>query len=114
MIACSAMRTIQMSIVALTMLALCSCGFSHEEQMDGPYYLIAVDATDEMDVSYKVNDDGSYVGRIPAGRSARADAPAVTCLTSSSSASTQKVLREARMRLPVVVLLPDYWSSRMR
>jgi hypothetical protein len=64
MMAYATVRTLQRGISASMMLALLGCGFSHEDHIDGPYYLVAVDTQKEMDVSYKV-DDGSYVGRIP-------------------------------------------------
>ena len=57
--------SVAVGIGALLVLRACSSGLVHEEQLDGPYYLTAVDAQDEMDVSYKV-DEGAYVGRIPA------------------------------------------------
>lgn len=45
-------------------LALAGCGgLVHEEQIVGNYYLIAVDTSDQMDVSYRVRD--VYIGRIP-------------------------------------------------
>jgi hypothetical protein len=42
----------------------CGCGFVHDEQLTGPYRLIALDTLDQMDVSYSLPGGGA-VGRIP-------------------------------------------------
>lgn len=44
-------------------LAIPACGFVHDEHIDGPYRLIAVDVTDQMSVCYQLKD--ACVGRIP-------------------------------------------------
>jgi hypothetical protein len=44
-------------------LLLSGCGFVHDEQLTGPYRLIAVDTLDQMSVSYRL-PDGAAVGRI--------------------------------------------------
>ena len=43
--------------------ALAACGFAHEEVIDGPYRLVAVDTMDQLRVCYEV--DGGCVGRTP-------------------------------------------------
>jgi hypothetical protein len=46
------------------MLAGCH-GMAHDEQIDGPYWLTAIDTLEEMHVSYDMGG-GSSIGRIPA------------------------------------------------
>jgi hypothetical protein len=50
--------------IFLAALLISSCGFVHDEQIDGPYRLVAIDVDEEMDVCYEVQD--ACVGRIPA------------------------------------------------
>jgi hypothetical protein len=50
------------SIFAATAL-VAGCGFVHDERLDGPYRLIAVDADSEMRVCYDLGD-GNCIGRI--------------------------------------------------
>jgi hypothetical protein len=45
-------------------LVLSGCGFVHDEQLTGPYHLIAVDTLGEMSLSYRL-PGGRAVGRIP-------------------------------------------------
>ncbi len=47
--------------VAVSLLS--GCGFAHDEQLTGPYRLIAVDTLDQMSVSYGL-PGGDAVGRI--------------------------------------------------
>jgi len=42
---------------------LAGCGFVHDEKIDGPYRLVAVDVHSEMSVCYSVGSD--CIGRIP-------------------------------------------------
>jgi hypothetical protein len=41
----------------------CGLGFSHDEQIVGPYRLIAVDVSEQMHVAYSLGKDA--IGRIP-------------------------------------------------
>lgn len=41
------------------------CGFVHDEQLVGPYRLIAVDTEDDLDLSYRL-PGGDAIGRVPA------------------------------------------------
>jgi hypothetical protein len=50
------------SICAATAL-LAGCGFVHDEQLDGPYRLNAVDVDSQMSVCYDLGD-GDCIGRI--------------------------------------------------
>ena len=50
------------SILAATAL-LAGCGFVHNERLDGPYRLNAIDAGSEMSVCYDLGD-GNCIGRI--------------------------------------------------
>jgi hypothetical protein len=45
------------------LLILSSCGFVHDESIDGPYRVVAVDIDSQMDVCYQIPD--GCVGRIP-------------------------------------------------
>lgn len=55
-----ARRTVYGTLV----LVLAGCGFGKESNVDGPYYLVAIDAPNDMSVSYRVGQ-GGYVERIP-------------------------------------------------
>ena len=51
-------------IVSLTvMMLLFACGFVHDEHLIGPYRLIAVDVSKQMNISYSL-PSGDAVGRI--------------------------------------------------
>jgi hypothetical protein len=50
------------SILATTAL-LAGCGFVHDEPLDGPYRLSAIDANSQMSVCYDLGD-GDCIGRI--------------------------------------------------
>jgi hypothetical protein len=50
------------SILATTAL-LAGCGFVHDELLDGPYRLTAIDANSQMSVCYDLGD-GNCIGRI--------------------------------------------------
>jgi hypothetical protein len=39
-----------------------ACGFVHDQKIDGPYPLVAIDVDEEMDVCYSIQD--ACVGRI--------------------------------------------------
>lgn len=45
-------------------VAVAGCGFVHDEEIDGPYRLVAVDTVDQLRVCYEV--EGGCVGRTPA------------------------------------------------
>lgn len=47
----------------LSVALLSGCGFVHDEQLTGPYRLIAVDTLDQASVSYAL-PNGAAVGRI--------------------------------------------------
>lgn len=49
-------------------VAVAGCGFVHDQGIDGPYRLVAVDAIDQLRVCYEV--EGDCVGRTPAPVSA--------------------------------------------
>lgn len=51
------------ALLAGCTVALSACGFVHEEVIDGPYRLVAVDTTDQLRVCYEV--DSGCVGRTP-------------------------------------------------
>ena len=51
------------SSVAALLAALTACGFVHDERIDGPYRLSAIDVDEEMSVCYDLGD--ACVGRIP-------------------------------------------------
>lgn len=53
----------QIAIVFASFLLLAGCGFVHDERIDGPYRLIAVDGDDEMSLSYSL-PGGNAIGRI--------------------------------------------------
>ncbi len=40
-----------------------ACGFVHDEHIDGPYRLVAIDVSEEMAICYEIED--GCVGRIP-------------------------------------------------
>jgi hypothetical protein len=56
----------QLFAYSLCVLALggCNLGFSHDEKIDGPYRLIAVDTKDQLSVCYEL-PSGDSIGRIP-------------------------------------------------
>lgn len=47
----------------LIALAVTACGFVHDQTIDGPYRLVAIDVMEQMDVCYSIQD--ACVGRIP-------------------------------------------------
>jgi hypothetical protein len=47
----------------MSVLLVSGCGFVHDEHITGPYRLIAVDADNQMSISYDLGD-GSAAGRI--------------------------------------------------
>ena len=57
------MNARQYGLVATAVL-FSGCGFVHDEHLVGPYRLIAVDVSEQMNVSYSL-DSGEAVGRIP-------------------------------------------------
>jgi hypothetical protein len=44
------------------LLALAGCGFAYDEQIAGPYRLVAVDSGEQMSLCYSL--DGNCVGRV--------------------------------------------------
>jgi hypothetical protein len=46
-------------LIAVTVVA---CGFVHDQTIDGPYRLVAIDVEEQMDVCYSIQD--ACVGRI--------------------------------------------------
>jgi hypothetical protein len=64
MIGSAFIRAVSGALCVWIAVCLHGCGYSHEEQIDGPYYLAAIDAPDLMRVYYRVSEHG-YVGRIP-------------------------------------------------
>ena len=61
----SPLPTVTLTILlALAVVAVLSgCGFVHDEHLVGPYYLTAVDTTEQMSLGYAVEGE-SRVGRI--------------------------------------------------
>ncbi len=55
---------IRLSLYFITAFCFVGCGFVHDEEIVGPYRLIAVDTDSQMNVSYD-SGDGSAIGRIP-------------------------------------------------
>jgi hypothetical protein len=48
----------------MTLVTLISgCGFAHDEHLDGPYYLTAVDISEQMSLSYDTGN-GNRIGRV--------------------------------------------------
>jgi hypothetical protein len=41
-----------------------ACGFVHDETIDGPYRVVAIDVGEEMSVCYTVDESGDCIGRI--------------------------------------------------
>jgi len=60
------LNLIASGILAAVWLPGCSLGFHWDERIDGPYFLVAVDALEEMSVSYREppNTSGSAFGLI--------------------------------------------------
>ena len=58
------MFLIRFALYSAVASCFASCGFVHDEEIVGPYRLIAVDTDSQMSVSYDVGN-GSTVGRIP-------------------------------------------------
>jgi hypothetical protein len=52
------------ALAALTLLLLAACGFVHDEHIDGPYRLVAVDSLSDMVVCYDLGG-GNCIGRTP-------------------------------------------------
>lgn len=50
-------------VLVVFALLLGACGFVHDEHIDGPYRLVAIDVLEQMAVCYEV--EGGCVGRIP-------------------------------------------------
>jgi hypothetical protein len=46
----------------LIAVAVAACGFVHDQTIDGPYRLVAIDVEEQMDVCYSIQD--ACVGRI--------------------------------------------------
>jgi hypothetical protein len=46
----------------LIAVAVTACGFVHDQKIDGPYRLVAIDVEEQMDVCYSIQD--ACVGRI--------------------------------------------------
>jgi len=46
----------------LIAVAVAACGFVHDQKIDGPYRLVAIDVEEQMDVCYSMQD--ACVGRI--------------------------------------------------
>jgi hypothetical protein len=46
----------------LIVVAVTACGFVHDQEIDGPYRLVAIDVEEQMDVCYAIQD--ACVGRI--------------------------------------------------
>jgi hypothetical protein len=46
----------------LIAVAVAACGFVHDQTIDGPYRLVAIDVMEQMDVCYSIQD--SCIGRI--------------------------------------------------
>jgi len=54
-------------IVVISILTCVSCqDFVHKEHIAGDFFLVAVDSDQEMDISYKISNDGSFIGVVPA------------------------------------------------
>ena len=53
-------------LLSATILALWvgACGFAHDERIDGPYRLVAVDSGQDMMVCHDISD-GNCIGRTP-------------------------------------------------
>jgi hypothetical protein len=47
-------RWLILSILIATVLP--ACGFVHDEKIDGPYHLVAIDVNEQMDVCYEIKD----------------------------------------------------------
>lgn len=50
-------------LASLTLLTACGFGFVHDERLDGPYRLVAVDLTSQMGIYFDLRD-GDAIGRI--------------------------------------------------
>ena len=57
-------RLIARFIVAVGVCALPSCGFVYDQDIAGPYRLVAIDVYEQMSVCYTLNS-GDCVGRVP-------------------------------------------------
>jgi hypothetical protein len=53
----------RLALLSALVLSGCGFGFSHDEQIVGPYQLIAVDVPEQIEVAYSLGKDA--VGRIP-------------------------------------------------
>lgn len=60
------MRKSILIVIVVTLLCQSCQNFVHEEKITDRFFLIAVDSNQEMDVSYKVSEDGGFIGIIPA------------------------------------------------
>jgi hypothetical protein len=57
-------RNTWIAIVAVLLGHLAGCGFVHDEEITGPYRLVAVDISEQMIVCFGL-ENGNCVGRIP-------------------------------------------------
>jgi hypothetical protein len=57
-------KTCVWAITAVFLGYLAGCGFVHDEEITGPYRLVAVDISEEMMVCFGL-ENGDCVGRIP-------------------------------------------------
>ena len=46
------------------LINLCSCGYAYEKQLTGKYYIIGVDAKEDLGLRYKLNS-GDFISRAP-------------------------------------------------
>ncbi len=54
-------------LAVIAMLTCISCqDFVHKERIVGDFFLVAVDSDQEMDISYKISNDGDFIGVVPA------------------------------------------------
>jgi hypothetical protein len=50
-------------VLVLFTIPLGACGFVHDERIDGPYRLVAIDVWEEMAICYEI--ENGCIGRIP-------------------------------------------------
>ena len=53
----------QALVLVLFTIPLGACGFVHDERIDGPYRLVAIDVSEEMAICYEI--ENGCIGRIP-------------------------------------------------
>lgn len=56
-------RDVMKYVIFFPTALLAACGFVHDERLDGPYRLVAVDTMSQMAVYYDLGD-GNCIGRI--------------------------------------------------